>query len=277
MSLIVITGASAGIGAAAAVELTRRGHRVVATGRSPGKLEAVHRDMLAVAPRDLDVPEAIPADLAELRQVRELAEKLITSIERLDVLVNNAGVQPSRRQVTADGFELTFAVNHLAPFVLTQMLADRIKADEGRVLITSSSNHAQARLDLADPQLTNGWSPRLAYANSKLANILFGNELRRRLGIPATTFHPGTITTDLNRDSRFVRWVKPFERFVMAAPKTGADTLVWLADGADAEAFEVPYHYRRRPHSVSAAATDERLAAGLWELSAELVQGAGRP
>jgi len=277
MGLIVITGASAGIGAAAAVELTRRGRRVLATGRSAGKLRAVHRDMLAAAPRGLGVPAPIPADLAELRQVRELAEQIITGPDRLDVLVNNAGVQPSRRQVTADGFELAFAVNHLAPFLLTELLADRIRTDAGRVVITASSNHAAAKLDLADPQLANGWSPGLAYANSKLANILFGNELRRRMGFAATAFHPGTITTDLNRDSRFVRVVKPFERFVMASPERGAATLVWLADGAGPNAFQVPYHYRCRPHPVSAAASDEGLAARLWELSGELVRGAGRP
>jgi NAD(P)-dependent dehydrogenase (short-subunit alcohol dehydrogenase family) len=271
MVFIVLTGASAGIGAAAAVELTRQGHQVLATGKSPAKLAAVHERMRTAAPPGLTVPPAIPADLADLGEVRLLTEIVLDRHPRLDVLVNNAGIQPNRHLVSPDGFELAFTVNHLAPFLLTTLLAERIRASGGRVVTTSSSNHAKGHLDFSDLQMERRWVASMAYDRSKLANILFTKELRRRTGIAASSFHPGTVTTDLNRDSSLARWLKPFERYVMAAPEKGADTLVWLATDPEGAAPSAPYYYKRKPHETSAEAQDERLAARLWDVSAELV------
>ncbi|MFE0075415.1 SDR family NAD(P)-dependent oxidoreductase [Nonomuraea sp. NPDC059023] len=271
MSYVLITGASSGIGAAAAVELTRQGHRVLATGRSPEKLESVHRRMTRVAPSGLRVPDPVHADLSRLDDVEKLADIVLEHHRELDVLVNNAGVQPSRRQESAEGHELTFAVNHLAPFLLTNLLAGLLGENAGRVITTSSSTHTAAAIDRDDIQLTRRWSGRLAYANSKLANILFTTELTRRTGLPASSAHPGSIRTDLNRESPFVRLVKPFERFLLARPEKGADVLVWLATGAEGGAPRAAYYAERGPARTSSAAQDRDLAAWLWDVSEDLV------
>jgi NAD(P)-dependent dehydrogenase (short-subunit alcohol dehydrogenase family) len=271
MSVVMITGASAGIGAAAAVELTRQGHQVLATGRSPAKLAAVYERMTAAAAGRVAVPEPEAADLADLAQVRRLAGTVSDRFPRLDVLVNNAGVQPSRRLLSADGFELTLAVNHLAHFALSLLLADQLRDSGGRVVTTSSSTHAKAMFDFADLQLEQDWSTGRAYGRSKLANIWFTTEFRRRTGIPAAAFHPGAISTDLNRDSPFGRIVKPLERLVLRSPETGADTLVWLAVGPEGGAPRAAYYVRRAPAETSAAARNQASAERLWEVSGTLV------
>ena len=273
---ILLTGASSGIGAAAAVELTRRGHQVLATGRSPAKLAEVYRRMVAVAPAGVSVPEPVVADLSALAEVRRLAEVANERCVTLDVLVNNAAVQPSRRQVSADGFELGFAVNHLAPFLLTNLLLERLRADGGRVVTTASSTHVKGRFDPDDLQLERRWSSQLSYGRSKLANILFTAELARRTGLPASSFHPGNVTTDINRESPFVRLVKPFERLVFKTPEKGAETLVWLATDEEGGRPSAVYYIDRRPAEPSADAQDPALAAWLWDVSAELVGRAGQ-
>lgn len=271
MGTIVITGASSGIGAAAAVELTRQGHRVLATGRSAAKLVQIHDRMQEATPSGGEVPEPIVADLSSLGAVRELAAIVLDRCPRLDVLVNNAAAQPSSRQLSSDGYELGIAVNHFAPFLLTSLLADRLWASGGRVVTTASSTHTKGRLDLDNLQLERGWGSQLSYGNSKLANILFTAELRKRTGLPASSFHPGAISTDLNRDSPFVRLVKPFERFVFGKPEEGADTLVWLATSSEGGAPSALYYEKRKPAETAPAARDEGLAARLWAVSAELV------
>lgn len=273
MVFILLTGASSGIGAAAAVELTRQGHQVLVTGQSAARVRAVHERMSAIAPAGVEVPSAEVADLADLAAVRRLADLILRRHDRLDVLVNNAGVQPRTRRQSADGFELTLAVNHIAHFELTKRLAPRIRDSGGRVVTTSSSNHAGARLDLADLQLVTNWDAGRAYDQSKLANLLFTRQLRDRLDLPGSAFHPGTVTTDLNRESRFFRWAKPFERVVMASPARGADTLVWLALSKEGGDPSAPYYVKRRPHSISFSARDDRLAADLWDATEELVAG----
>src|SRR5713226_9115523 len=135
---MVVTGASAGIGAAAAIEFTRQGHQVLATGRSPAKLAAVHEQMVTAAPSGLDVDVPVAADLARLDEIRRLAAVVLDRCPHLDVLANNAGLQTSRRMVSFDGFEMTFAVNHLAPFLLTNPLLERLGSSGGRVVTTSS-------------------------------------------------------------------------------------------------------------------------------------------
>lgn len=271
MSAIVITGASAGIGAAAAIELTRLGHCVLALGRSPAKLAAVHRRMLAAAPPPVDVPAPLACDLASLGEVRRLAATIAERCPRLDVLVNNAGVQPARRQLSPDGFELTFAVNHLAPFLLTNLLVDHLRASGGRVITTASSNHADGEIDLSDLQMERGWSSGAAYDRSKLANVLFTIELAARTGLPASSFHPGSITTDLNRESRWFRVEKIVEFFIYGRPARGADTLVWLATSAEGAAPAAPYYVNRAPAEISPRARDRQLGTGLWEASEALV------
>jgi NAD(P)-dependent dehydrogenase (short-subunit alcohol dehydrogenase family) len=271
MSHILITGASSGIGAAAAVELTRAGHAVLVTGRSETKLIHVRNRMIAAAPRDIVVPEPIPADLSSLRETSWLAERVLDRFPRLDVLVNNAAVQPRRRLLSRDAHELGLAVNHLAPFMLSQLLTERLKANCGRVITTSSSTHKKGKLDLNDIQMEKGWSWPLSYARSKLANILFTRELRIRTGLPATSFHPGSICTELNREAPTFRLLKPLERLVLASPEKGADTLVWLATQREGFQPSSYYYEHRRPATTSAAAQDTELAVRLWEITSSLV------
>jgi NAD(P)-dependent dehydrogenase (short-subunit alcohol dehydrogenase family) len=275
MPTIVLTGASSGIGAAAAVALTRAGCEVQATGRSRTKLDAVHRRMREVAPSGLTVPEPVAADLSSFAGVRALAATLLERHPVIDVLVNNAGIQPIRRQLSPDGIELGLAVNHLAPFLLTALLADRLRESGGRVVTTSSDTHVHARIDPLDLQLREGWSSELCYANSKLANILFTSELQRRTGLPAVSFHPGAVTTYLNRDARFFRLVKPFERFYYGTPEQGAETLVWLATSAEGGRPGGLYYEKQQAVEPAPAARDARLAARLWEASEELADLSG--
>lgn len=270
MGTILITGSSAGIGAAAAVQLTRQGHHVLVTGRSAEKLSAVRRRLEAVAPAGLEVPQPIQADLSSLKEVRRLADTVISRTDALDVLVNNAAIQPTKRRLSAEGFELGFAVNHLAHFLLTALLADRIKAGAGRVVTTSSDEHESGELDFDDLSLERDWSSARSYSRSKLANILFTRELRKRSGLPASSFHPGSISTDLNRDVPFVRLIKPFERLFMKRPEVGAATLVWLATDAEGAAPRADYYIDRRPAQSAPAAGDFEAAARLWDVSAEL-------
>jgi NAD(P)-dependent dehydrogenase (short-subunit alcohol dehydrogenase family) len=265
--VVVVTGASSGIGAAGAVELARRGATVVPVGRDEGRLEKVAREVGG---------EGIRADLASLAGVRRLADELLERCERIDVLVNNAGVMPGRRRLTADGLELTFAVNHLAPFLLTNLLLDRLRESApARVVTTSSVAHSGGLIDLDDLQLENGWTMMRAYSTSKLANILFTRELARRLegsGVVANCFHPGVIRTRLTRRANPLLLVgaklaAPF----LGSPKTGAETLVWLASSPEPADVSGGYFENCRPARQSAQSQDDELAAALWERSAEVV------
>ena len=264
--VIVVTGASSGIGAAGAVELARRGVTVVPVGRDERRLAKVAREVGT---------EPLRADLASLTEVRRLAEELLARHERIDVLVNNAGVMPGRRRVTEDGFELTFAVNHLAPFLLTNLLLDRLRESaQARVVTTSSVAHHGGLIDLDDLQLERGWRGMRAYSNSKLANILFTRELARRLdgtGVVANCFHPGVIRTRLTRRSNPLlmvgaRLAAPF----LGSPKTGAETLVYLATAPEAAEVSGGYFENCAPGRPSAQSQDDALATALWDRSAKL-------
>ena len=271
MATILLTGASDGIGAAAAVELTQLGHAVVATGRSPAKLDAVHRRMVDGAPDDVVVPDAIAADLSSLAEVRRLADTVLERCPEIDVVANNAAVQTRRRATSPDGFELMLAVNHLAPFLLTNLLVDRLQAIGGRVVTTSSVAHRFSRIDFADLQTERGWRGFRAYGRSKLANIWFTSELTARTGVPATCFHPGAVNTELGRDTRYGTLLKPAMR-VLRSPEGGADTLVWLATDPEGAAPRAVYYTNRKPSRTSAAARDTAAAARVWDASAELVR-----
>jgi NAD(P)-dependent dehydrogenase (short-subunit alcohol dehydrogenase family) len=263
---VVITGASSGIGAAGAVALARLGATVVPVGRDERRLAKVAREVGA---------EGVRADLATLAGVRRLAEELLARCDRIDVLVNNAGAMPGRRELTADGLELTFAVNHIAPFLLTNLLLERLReSTPARVVTTSSVAHTGGLIDLDDLQLERRWTGMRAYSSSKLANVLFTRELARRLdgsGVVANCFHPGVIRTRLTRRANPLlmvgaRLAAPF----LGSPKTGAETLVYLAASPEAAEATGGYFENCRPGRPSAQSQDGALAAALWDRSAEL-------
>ena len=263
-----MTGASDGIGAAAARILARQGDRVIVIGRSPIKTRAIAAEIGT---------ECYAADFSRLDQVRDLAAELHERHPRIDVLLNNAGlIAGTRRTVTHDGHELTFQVNHLAPFLLTVLLKDRLAAAQGRVITTSSqaSTARDARVVIDDLDMTAGYDGLRAYKASKLANVLFTRELARRwgpLGVSAAAMHPGLVRSQWGRSGPVaVRLVvsSPL-RIVMRSPERGADTLVWLSNSIPGEDWQSGgYFADRKPATAKPDANDQKLAAELWDRSA---------
>ena len=265
--VVVVTGASSGIGAAAAVELAGRGATVVPVGRDAARLERIARRVGG---------EPLRADFASLRQVRELARELLERHARIDVLVNNAGLVTGRRELTEDGYEKTFAVNHLAPFLLTNLLLERLRASApARVVTTSSGAHGAGRLDFDDLQSERSWSMMRAYGTSKLANVLFTRGLAVRVDaaeVTANCLHPGVINTRLGRGAgRLAGLAWTAGRPLMRSPASGAATIVYLATSEEGGQVTGGYYESSRPAGTSAAASDPDLADRLWHESARLV------
>jgi NAD(P)-dependent dehydrogenase (short-subunit alcohol dehydrogenase family) len=265
--IVLVTGATDGIGKQTALEIARAGACVIVHGRDPKRVDDALGLLRRDAP-DAPEPEGVVADLASLAQVRRLAETVRARHERLDVLVNNAGVYETERVLTVDGFERTFAVNHLAHFALTRLLLDPLRAGApSRVITVSSVAHHNAALDLDDLQSAKSFDGYRAYANSKLANLLFACALARRIardGISSNALHPGAIGTKLLRIG-FGKGGAPVEE--------GARTSVHLALSPEAADFTGRYFMDRRPARPSAAALDELLQEQLWDISARLVGG----
>lgn len=267
---IVITGASDGIGAAAARELAARGERVIVVGRSAQKTADVARAVGA---------EHLVADFTRLDDVRELAEQIRHRVERLDVLANNAGGIFGRRALTPDGHETTLQVNHLAPFLLTHLLLDLLRADGGAAVVTTSSvANRFGRIDLDDLDGRRRYSPNQAYANSKLANILFTRGLHARTageGVAAVAFHPGTVATNFAAGS--TSWFRllyrtPLRRWVLTRPEEGGGHLAWFVDGAPGTTWVPGEYYDLRRRAVpNPQAADDRLVDALWARSAARV------
>jgi NAD(P)-dependent dehydrogenase (short-subunit alcohol dehydrogenase family) len=268
----VVTGASSGIGKACSLALARLGATVVLVCRDEerGKATLAEVSAAAVAAE----PRLEIADLSSMEQVRELAGRLARQ-DRINVLINDAGLVLADRRVTADRFEYTFAVNHLAPFLLTNLLRPSLLASApSRVVTVSSAAHRSARLDLADLQLEHSFSGWRAYANGKLANILFTRELARQLagtGVTANCLHPGTVRTGFGNDGGPLLKAglaigMPFLR----SPEMGAFTMLYLASAPGVADATGGYYVSARRRRPSRAARSETTARQLWQLSAEL-------
>ncbi len=276
---VVITGATNGIGLAAAEALAARGAKLAIVARSEARASAAVDRIRSAAGAGAEV-DVLLADLASQASVRALADEIGARYPRLDVLVNNAGGFFRRRQVTEDGFELTWAVNHLAPFLLTTLLLGRLRESApARVVTTASRAHESAReIPFDQLQHDGGTGGFQRYPESKLANILFTAELARRLdgtGVTANCFHPGVVATGFNRNngalmSFAMTLIRPF----MRPPERGAETLVWLVDSPDVAGESGGYFFDRRPVTPSAAARDAEAARRLWELSERQVAAA---
>jgi NAD(P)-dependent dehydrogenase (short-subunit alcohol dehydrogenase family) len=265
---VVLTGGSSGIGAAAARQFAELGAVVAVVGRSPEKTAAVARQVDG---------QAHLVDYGRLDDVRRLADDLLAAYEQIDILANNAGAIFTTRRTSADGNEMTFQVNHLAPFLLTNLLLARLAAapDGARVINTGSNTYRRARLDLDDLNGTRR-RQREAYPASKLATILFTRELAGRTrdtGITASAFHPGVIATDIGRDSAVFRFlVKSWlGRAALPAPERGAEPLLHLAAVAGNQTVSGTYFNRLKPEDpANPQARDPDLARRLWERSAQL-------
>ncbi len=269
MTLVLLTGATRGIGAAAAVELAREGVGVALVGRDPERVQAVARDARAVG-GGAPVHEHV-ADLMLMADVRSLAEEVRARYEHIDVLANNAGALFASRKMTSEGFEQTFALNHLAPFLLTALLRDRL--DGGRVVTTASDAHTGGLLDLDDLQSERSYAAMRVYGTSKLCNILFTRELARRAPeLHANCFHPGVVRTGFGKNDMGIWKVLttlggPFFR----SPARGARSLVWLSVSDEAAGLTGGYVQDEKVLQPSAQAQDDTLAEGLWERSVRLV------
>jgi NAD(P)-dependent dehydrogenase (short-subunit alcohol dehydrogenase family) len=266
---VLLTGATRGIGRAAAVELARRGAEVALVGREPDRVSAVAKEA-AAAGGGAPVHQHV-ADLALISEVRRLADEARRRYERIDVLANNAGALFASRRETSEGMEQTFALNHLAPFLLTNLLRDRLAG--GRVVTTASDAHQSGRLDLDDLQSEKSYSAMRVYGTSKLCNILFTRELARRASeLHANCFHPGVVRTGFGKNDNGIWKVlttlgAPFFR----SPDRGARSLVWLASSEEAGSLTGEYIVDEKVVAPSAQAQDDTFARELWERSAQLV------
>lgn len=269
--IAVVTGANAGIGFETAAGLAKAGARVVMACRSVARAEAARSSLVGRAPGATF--EVMELDLASLASVRAFTEAFKARHDRLDVLVNNAGVLSWGHDRSVEGWELQFATNHLGPFLLTMRLLDRLKASgDGRIVTVASDAHRSGRLDLGpgfDPEaLAGGFA---GYSNSKLANILFTRELARRLQgerVTANCLHPGVIATQLFGVPWPIRWLmKPFT----ISPQAGARTSLHLAMSPEVAGQSGGYYDRCRRVEPARHAQDDDAARRLWEKSEQLV------
>ena len=276
---VLITGGSAGIGKATALGLATLGARVAITGRDRARAEAAAIEIRS-ATGNPDV-DAFGADLSSLAEVRRLAAEVLDAYPRLDVLVNNVGGYWASRHVTADGLEHTFAVNHLAAFLLTELLLDRLKASAPARIVTVSSNaQSLGTIDFEDLQGERRYSGQDAYNQSKLASVMFAFELARRLagtGVTANVLHPGVVNSSFGSEdpSRIFKFLVPIWRPFMKTPQQGAATSIYLASSMEVEGVTGTYFANCRPQTSSKASYDNNAAARLWQVSARLVGLAG--
>jgi NAD(P)-dependent dehydrogenase (short-subunit alcohol dehydrogenase family) len=267
---VLLTGATSGIGLAAAIALARRGARLTLVARDPARGQAVAAK--AAAEGDGALPVVLVADLASLAAVRRLAAEALERLPRIDVLVNNAGALFTKRRLSADGFEMMWAVNHLAPFLLTTLLLDRLRADApARIITTSSVAHRRAQIPFDDFEAARHFGIMRRYGETKLANILFTRELARRLqgtGVTANCFHPGFVATNFARNNGGIAALTmTLLRPVARSSEKGAETLVWLADAPEVAGISGGYFVDRRQQAPSPAAQDDAAARRLWEAS----------
>jgi NAD(P)-dependent dehydrogenase (short-subunit alcohol dehydrogenase family) len=271
---ILVTGGTSGIGYIAARSLAGMGATVAIVGHHTARAQ----DAAARIQRETRAAnvQALVTDLSSLEQVRALAEQVQQRYPRLDVLLNNAGGVFIGRQTTVDGYERTFTINHLAPFLLTNLLLDRLKADApARIITVSSMAHQGQRIHLDDlNQERRGYSAWRAYGESKLANILFTYALARRLagsGVTANTLHPGFVATNFARNNGplwqfFMTLARPFA----ISPQRGAQTSIYLASSPEVATVSGRYFVKCKPAHSSSASTDVDAEEGLWRLSEQM-------
>ena len=271
--VVLITGGTSGIGKAAATALAGMGATVVITGRNEERGKRALQEIREESGND--GVELILADLTVQDEVRRLAEELRERHNQLEVLVNNAGLVLSERTETPDGIETQLAINHLAPFLLTNLLLDLLKESApSRIVTVSSDAHRWAKIDLDDLQSRKRYRGMQVYGKTKLANIMFTYELAERLegtGVTANCMHPGGVNTNFGNNqggpmNLLFRIFKPF----MRSPEQGADTLIYLVSSPEVEGMTGKYLADRKVKAASDAAYDETTRKRLWEASEEL-------
>ena len=272
--VIVATGATSGIGAVAVEALAKQGARIVFVARDKARAEATLTRLEAAAPGRGHKFHL--ADLSLISETKRVGGKIAAEEPRIDVLINNAGAAFATRRVTAEGLEMTFALNHMAYFTLTKALEERLKASApARIVSTASRAHFGAVLDFDDLQGARDYSAWRAYRRSKLANILFTHELARRLvgaGVVANCLHPGFVASRFGDESGgWISLITPLaKRLAAISPQAGADTIIYLASDPAAGAVSGEYFAKRQPAKRSPRARDDAAAAKLWAVSEAL-------
>ncbi len=273
--ICLVTGANSGIGKVTAKALATGGATVIMVCRSLDKGEAARAEIIRET-RNENVDLMI-VDFSELSQIRKLAAVVKAKYPRLNILVNNAGAYNDNLTLTADGYETTFAVNHLAYFLLTVELLDLLKSSApARIVNVASEASRGGRINFDDLNMENGYNGWRAYAQSKLANILFTRELARRLqgtGVTANCMHPGTVRTNIFANVKGLpgKIVRLFTIF-MRTPEKGADTIIWLASSPEVEGVSGGYFIDRKEKPSNPASYDTEIAARLWEVSERMVR-----
>ncbi|AIX99979.1 short-chain dehydrogenase [Arthrobacter sp. PAMC 25486] len=271
---VLITGGTGGIGRATAVGLAKRGAHVAITGRDPGRLQDAVREIRAAGGGQV---EAFIADMSSQSEVRRLAGEILQDLPRLDVLINNVGGCWETRHLSPDGLEYTFALNYLAPFLLTNLLLDRLRASApARVVAVSSNVQAIGRIDFDDLQGEYDYSGARAYNQSKLANVLFTYELSRKLQgsrVTANALHPGVVNTRFGAEDpgTIQRLFVPLMRPLMKTPRRGAATSIHVASAPELEQVTGCYFANSRARKSSDRSYDQAAASRLWQVSTELV------
>jgi len=271
---VLVTGGTGGIGRATAEGLARLGARVAVTGRDIARAQAAAAEIAAATSNP--AVDAFAADLSVQTGVRRLARDVLDACPRLDVLVNNVGGFWARRHLTADGLEYTFALNHLAPFLLTNLLLDQLTASApARIVTVSSGAQALGQINFGDLQGERAYSGQRAYNQSKLANVMFTYELARRLagtGVTATAAHPGVTRTAFGTEdpTAMMRTMTLIARPFMKTPAQGAATPIYLASSPEVEGVTGQYFANRRPKKSSKSSYNTAAAALLWQVSARL-------
>jgi len=275
-TVCVITGGTDGIGRAAAHDLALQGWKLLVHGRDPEKGLRAVADIKARTGNQ--AIEFVPADFGSLDDVRRLAATLLERAPRIDVLINNAGGIFGERALSREGYEMTLAVNHLAPFLLTHLLLERLKSGgPARIVTTASNAHRGSTIPFDDLQSTGRYSPMGVYGMSKLANILFTRALAKRLhgsGVTATSVHPGFCRTSFGRNfqmSPILRTAFRFASLFARSAEKGAETVVYLASSPEVQGASGGYYFDCKPIAPSPAAQDDKAAERLWQVSTRLV------
>ena len=273
--VVLVTGGTGGIGKATATGLAALGARVGITGRDLARAERVAAEIRTASGNP--AVDAFAADMSSQAEIRRLAVAVLDAYPRLDVLVNNVGGFWAHRHQTVDGLEHTFAVNHLASFLLTNLLLDRLKASApARVVTVSSHVQAEGRIDFDNLQGACDYSGQTAYSQSKLANVMFTNELARRLegsGVTATCLHPGFVRTDFGAEDQawFFSVISNVVRPFLKTPAQGALSSIHLASSPDAEGVTGQFFVNGKPRAANKVAYDPAMLARLWQTSVGLV------
>lgn len=265
--IVLITGATSGIGKEAAKALAQKGMKLVLPVRNPAKGQKLKEEIHQLTGNgQVDLMEC---DLASLQSVRQFAADFSEKYDRLDVLINNAGIWETKRSESVDGIELTFAVNHLAPFLLTNLLLDKLKASApSRVITVSSEAHRMAKIKFDDLEGKRRWSSMGSYGQSKLANIFFTRQLSFELnntGVVSNCLHPGVVATHLF--DKMPRFLHPFFRPFMIPPKKGAETTVFLATAPQAQEVSGEYFAKKKVKKTTSYAYNPEVAKKLWDVS----------